>query len=211
MLNVKFVAFKNRFLGRRLMMKKLIFVLTVLAIASVSNAALKISVNGVVDPPDTQIVLKPSETAVIDIWGDGQTPQPWDGWLIAEGPGTTANGVLLYQGSLSSLVTFAGDELAGMKAWLESIGYNAVGGVSNAVFADGAIPSKPLEGKLVDEILFHCEARGDVLLTLVNIFDPGTGEPPTLTVMDTQIIHQIPEPITLALLGLGGLFLRRRK
>jgi len=30
-------------------------------------------------------------------------------------------------------------------------------------------------------------------------------------VMDSQIIHQIPEPITLALLGLGGLFLRRRK
>jgi len=194
------------------MMRKLIFLLTVLAIASVSNAALKISVNGVVDPPDTQIVLKPSETAVIDIWGDNQTPSPWDGWLIAEGPATTVNGNLLYQGSLSSLVTFdASSGLPDMKAWLESIGYKAVGGVSNIVFADGAYPPKPLEGTLVDGIVFHCEAPGDVLLTLVNIFDPGTGEPPTLTVMDTQVIHQIPEPITLALLGLGGLFLRRRK
>ncbi|MHC4083626.1 MAG: PEP-CTERM sorting domain-containing protein [Planctomycetota bacterium] len=34
----------------------------------------------------------------------------------------------------------------------------------------------------------------------------------TTTLLDTLTIHQIPEPMTLALLGLGGLFvLRRRK
>jgi hypothetical protein len=31
------------------------------------------------------------------------------------------------------------------------------------------------------------------------------------TVLDTLTIHQIPEPMTLALLGLGGLFLLRRR
>ena len=33
----------------------------------------------------------------------------------------------------------------------------------------------------------------------------------SLAILDTITIHQIPEPITMALLGLGGLFLRRRK
>ena len=32
-----------------------------------------------------------------------------------------------------------------------------------------------------------------------------------MNILDTVTIHQIPEPITMVLLGLGGLFLRRRK
>jgi hypothetical protein len=41
----------------------------------------------------------------------------------------------------------------------------------------------------------------------VGLFDGGVG-----TLLDTLTIHQVPEPTTLALLGLGGLLaLRRRK
>ena len=36
--------------------------------------------------------------------------------------------------------------------------------------------------------------------------DFGTSE-----LVDAVVIHQIPEPATIALLGLGGLLLRRRK
>jgi hypothetical protein len=118
---------------------------------------------------------------------------------------------MLYTGDLSSVTTYTGDDLIPYKEWLESIGFKNVGGVSNVLLASSSGTPPPLTGKLVDEIDFHCEAMGDVTLTLVGIYDPGTGEAPTLTVMDTQIIHQIPEPMTLALLGLGGLFLRRRK
>ena len=39
----------------------------------------------------------------------------------------------------------------------------------------------------------------------VRLMDDGYSE------VDSVMIHQVPEPITIALLGLGGLFLRRRK
>jgi hypothetical protein len=82
-----------------------------------------------------------------------------------------------------------------------------VTGVTSAVFvnlADGSIPPAALNGVLVDLIDFHCTGQpGDVMLYLA--------EAAVFTVFDTQVIHQIPEPITFALLGLGGLFLRRRK
>ena len=118
---------------------------------------------------------------------------------------------MLYTGSLSELTTYTGADLDPYKTWLESIGFKEVDGVSNVLFAHGAYPPPPLLGKLVDSILLHCEGIGEVTLTLASIYDPGTGEPVSITVMDTQVIHQIPEPMTFALLGLGGLFLRRRK
>ena len=51
------------------------------------------------------------------------------------------------------------------------------------------------------EVDFHCDGPGDVIVQLRDA---------TYTVVDTLVIHQ-PEPMTIALLGLGGLFLRRRK
>jgi hypothetical protein len=56
---------------------------------------------------------------------------------------------------------------------------------------------------LIRSYIFHCEGQGDVTLVLV---DYETGE-----VVDTQVIHQIPEPMTLALLGLGALVMARSR
>ena len=58
---------------------------------------------------------------------------------------------------------------------------------------------------ILAEIQFHCEGFGDVWISLM---DGNTGE-----IIGTLLIRQdgIPEPATIAMLGLGGLALLRRR
>jgi hypothetical protein len=64
----------------------------------------------------------------------------------------------------------------------------------------------------MQKLVLHCLAAGDVTLTVTAL--EGTkldGVWITDEVLHTLIIHQIPEPMTLTLLGLGSLILVRRK
>jgi hypothetical protein len=72
----------------------------------------------------------------------------------------------------------------------------------------------PLPGAatIMQKLVLHCLAAGDVTLTVTAL--EGTkldGVWITDEVLHTLIIHQIPEPMTLTLLGLGSLILVRRK
>jgi hypothetical protein len=84
-------------------------------------------------------------------------------------------------------------------------GENGIWGLISLLATSGSAPA----GIYFDDILFHCEAQGDVVVKLYTV-DPYFI---AATLVDSVIIHQvpIPEPMTVALLGLGGLFLRRRK
>ncbi len=71
--------------------------------------------------------------------------------------------------------------------------------------------SAPLD--LMNGLIVRCLEETDVVLTVSTYGATQIdGTPvPVDTVMHTLTIHQIPEPATIALLGLGSLFLMRRR
>jgi hypothetical protein len=174
-------------------MKKLLVLLVVLSVATIANAGLKISVDGVVDGPDP--ILLPSQTVSIDIFSDGQTNSADSFIMMMTGPATldisNAVNVINPPGAPASIF------------FIEDPESPFYGGV----FFDFSIvevppPNLPA-GVIADNIILHCDDVGEVMLTIMGLEVAGE--------LDTQIIQQIPEPMTLGLLGLGGLFLRRRK
>jgi hypothetical protein len=195
-------------LRRRMIMKKLVVLMLVLGICSVTNAGLVISVNGVENPPDTTIELRPSDNAVIDIHGLAPA-QPMGTFYFGinlvggEYGSLDIRGATLHYGGTNQSIVPMDPDIAGM------LGLEVGGAAIELVdlVPPPAVP-KPLLGRLVDNITFHCDGYDplhiptDVTLSLFDIEG---------NLLDTQVIHQIPEPITIALLGLGGLFLRRRK
>ena len=188
-------------------MKKLLVLSLVLGIASMASAGFLISVDGVVDPEDTTIVLDyPSGTAIIDIHGTTHTDPSQTLKLVIEGPGSLdiANAVGWLQSTVLQSTPETGYD--NWKAGLEGqFGYENITSMFDIVIQDTSEPFDPIpDGVVYDDILFHCDGEGDVRLSLINPDMPTE-------VFDTQIIHQIPEPVTMALLGLGALLLRRKK
>jgi len=186
-------------------MKNVLIVFTVLAMATVANAGLLLSVNGVVNPETSTINLKPSETAVIDIHGaNNVVGTTVTAWLAVQGLGTLDAGAPTFTWANSTVANIRMPALGDVQAFLATVGFPGVGDVVTTDIMDTVEPFTAPNGLLIDGLIFHCVGQpGDVVLTLFDAAD--------LSVLSTVTIHQIPEPITFALLGLGGLFLRRRK
>jgi hypothetical protein len=191
------------------MMKKLLVLALVLGIASLAPAALQLAVGGNVDPVDSEITLAPSEELVLGI--DGVLAEPAGAyWIVAvnvavgtvNGDAATTVGGLSrvnvgdYAYNTNYLLYYAG--LAS-----DFYGNSALSAVSGGLGDLGA-----LSGMVVDGIVFHCEALGDAV---VQLYTSATGGAGTWELEDSVVIHQVPEPATMALLGLGALVLRRKK
>jgi hypothetical protein len=177
-------------------MKKLFALMLVFGMASMASAALQISVGGVQEPHDTDIWLMPSETIVLDIWTQNTIPvggAPEEGtYALVCGPlGTISGGVNVSPEPSVYIYPYTGTGVAGI--WTSLTVFNEIPGGST----------------IIDDIVFHCEDIGDVLIEL--IYDPVYPIYGVSAVVDSVIIHQIPEPATMALLSLGGLFLLRRR
>ena len=178
-------------------MKKLLILMLVFGIASSADAALTL-VSSAGDTLDPTGVMFPSLT-MIGIHNDtaaanqGQLtylaiPQPADGkwtgnWTL-NAPPALAGGASTYYGILDP-----GTGIGTVDMWESAL----------------PVPSPDPWGiGVLADYEFQCTAQpGDVVITLYAI--------DVATVLDTITLHQVPEPITFALLGLGGLFLRRRK
>lgn len=186
-------------------MKKFLALLLVLGMASSASAILQISVDGDPEPVDSQITILPSDTLILDIWTDTGLAmfqsQTWQ--LVCD----VTLGTVGYDGQPG--VKVAGDgSLFSPPYTVENaaiISPAGMEGVAGLAVTFGGIAAGTV---LFDQILFHCDAEGDVILQL---WDAPDGGAPT-TLLDQVIIHQVvPEPMTVALLGLGGLFLLRRR
>jgi hypothetical protein len=176
-------------------MKKILILMLVLGLASSANAALTLvssAGNTLVDGDSTRIGIYNDTAAagqglitwvVIDVSGPGA----WKGddETFYSPPSLGPGGTSLYYGVLGP-----GDT---------GLPYTADLWYSDAAVAS---PDPYGVGVLVD-YGFNCTGLGDVDIYLL--------ADDLSTVLDKLTITQIPEPMTIALLGLGSLFLLRRR
>lgn len=177
-------------------MKRLLCIWLVLAMVSVAGATLQISVNGDPDPVDSEIVLAPTETLTLDIWNDEVLPlfvaYAWA--LVADSRyGSISAGVSTHPSTIIGDPVSIPPYMEGFSGSTTHVDVSEPGGI-------------PIGTTLADQFVFTCEAVGDVTIYLYDAPDIGPPSP-----HDYVIVHQIPEPATICLFGLGGLYLLRRR
>jgi len=197
-------------------MKKFLVLMLVLGMASLASAAptsLQISVH--YDPPggepwdpdnplESEIWLLVSETIILDIWTTTEiyTQCGLEGYFVLgvdPAYGTLSGGITVEPWNAETSIALYGDGSG--DTYLPPPEQGILGAISTFLPQGSGVT-----GTVFNGIEFHCEAEGDAVINLY-VTDWTT---PTL--IDSVIIHQgIPEPMTIALLGLGGLFLRRRR
>jgi len=189
-------------------MKNILIVFAVLVMASVANATLSLSVDGITGVPGSQITLLPSEFAVIDV-GSFNEKAVWTNLIVFEGRDFKGDAIGAVDLSGMSIIALGIDELIidvsdvpVFRAFVEGLGYEPWAITYSELVHISGTPMDIPNGVMIDGIKLHCEGMGDVIVSLL---DGADGR-----LLDQVIIHQIPEPITFALLGLGGLMLRRR-
>jgi len=188
-------------------MKKLLVLALVLSVASMASAALQISVNG--DNTAAPITLAPSDTAILGIWTDAAIQYQAGTYYVLV---ANVNG-----GSIDYLTGAAvlADSGVMVEHSVDAQGFTAgtgidvlppMNGLGGGAFIMDLTAGVTAGTNLLGGIVFHCNAPGDVVIQL---FETDFA---TITLVDSAVIHQlVPEPMTMGLLGLGGLFLRRRK
>ena len=185
------------------MMRKMLIAFTILAMACVANADIYLTIDGS-EAPD-KITLEPSNWIEIGVdlsAGENMDSYDLEFVLSAADAHFDSNNIAYPEQGFDldgALIVIAGNP-GPQYVWVGA----------------GNIYSPAVNGltTLVDNLLLHCDGLGNVTLSLVNAANDGTiidgvGQLKGY-VYDSVLIVQ-PEPMTIALLGLGGLLLRRRR
>jgi len=184
-------------------MKKLLILMLVLGLASVANATLLFTIDGEEQPPE--IWLEPSDAISLDLH-------------IAAGDNMLSYDIAYnLSNAQAELITTGGYGYAEISfpATFDLMGYVVSAAPESVRISATQFMGLPLEGPqiLMEDLVLHCLEATDVELAVVvmgttdlNGIEYEVGE-----VLHTLVIHQVPEPMTVLLLGLGGVLLRRRK
>ena len=187
------------------MMRKLLVLFAVMAMTSVASAQLIdlqiASLNGEPIDPVKEITIEPSDIIDMDIVIMDTTLLTIDTIVRVNGMAS----LLLDAGSLAE-ITWVGDD-EGFRGPPTPLGADLALGTGNF---------NGMSGLVIDHILLHCDDEpGVVTVSLVpNTMFGGTFNPdgsPYTGAWGSVTVHQVPEPMTIALLGLGGLVLLRRR
>ncbi|MCJ7779047.1 MAG: PEP-CTERM sorting domain-containing protein [Sedimentisphaerales bacterium] len=193
-------------------MKKLTILMLVLGLTTVANAQLtgvQLSVNGVTNGPGntTEFLVCLSTEVVIDVYGPAD--YNWVGYVVINGnpPAAGEWGDNLAPPSVPGYYVksgypikypSAGDDLASVHRF-EFAGW----GFGYEVCAAQVVG--PILGGREFDFMYHQHDTGAATITL---WDDSAGYS---SPQDTVVIYEIPEPMTIALLGLGGMALLRKR
>ena len=172
-------------------MKKLVVLTLVLGMASLANAGLVLAVDGVVGNAE----VNTGAVAQIGVWND------------TAGPGAGHDNFLHI--STGADATWTGDtgfpSPPGFGGTATYLGLNDLGaGLVDIMELNTGVATADPYGVGVISFADYLAGSTEEEVT-ITLLDDGFGY------LDSITITQVPEPVTMALLGLGGLFLRRRK
>lgn len=181
-------------------MKKLLVLALVLSMATIANAGLKFQLS----TGETTAEVAPSDTVIVQLVTDEGTSVT--GWgfdaLVGEG---TASGAAI-SSVFESQTLGEMNPAEGLLSWYTYAG-------------NSEIPLAYNSGVLYSFTLHIPDLPGSTIITITTMSDdidylPAYYQDTTGYIEENfgaLTLHVVPEPITMALLGLGGLLLRRRK
>lgn len=177
-------------------MKKFLILLMVLGMASWANAGMIDVVVTGYDDNDGSGDISPSDLIYIAITVPVGGSGGYDLDLHVSGPGTLQE----VDGGPNA------NHQMGMGMWLYS------GIANNGIARMVEVTMGTMPGDLVWGLAIHCDDIGDVLVDLT-LAGTTRVDGVVLTEADLGdlVIVQVPEPMTIALLGLGSLFMLRRR
>ena len=186
-------------------MKRFLLLMLVLTVASLANATL------VLDTTYDGTRIYEGETISVNIYSDApMTAFEAHTWalIVTNGAlGAVSGGEPVAIPNLSNTIIGAVEDTPSVLNPAGSVGL--FGGTLWASFTSSLEPTV-----IYEDFVYTCLDHGsyDAIIELWELTDIGNDTWEFTTLTDSLMIDQdIPEPMTLALLGIGGLFLRRRR